>query len=953
MENTFLWHVAKDMLNKYGTNQANIAVVFPNKRAALFINQALTALAGKPVWCPKYLTISELFRNHSNLTIADPIKAICDLHKSFVSVTGKEETLDQFYGWGQLLLSDFDDIDKNNADAKKVFANLRDLREYDDLSYLSEQQKEIIKRFFGNLNDDKSLLQKRFLQLWDRLYQVYIDYNGRLKREGLAYEGMLYRDVISRENVTFEYEHYVFVGFNVLHEVERLLFKRLKSEGKATFYWDYDHYYTDINYEGQGHEAGIYIRRHLLEFPNELDNGDNNLYCQMNELKDMTFISAATENIQARYVSTWLRSLKRDPESKKVDTAIVLCNEGLLQTVIHSIPDDIGSINVTAGYPLQQTPIASLVTLLVNLWMNGFSKRHQAFRLHELNNLFRHPYAVFISPEIPELHRNLNENRIYYIKADELRKDESLSYLFDSIFEEDHETQKPHLTEWLKTIVKTVAQHGEDNNDAMFQESLYRMYTLLNRLSDLINSGDLIVENTTLQRLLRQLTAATTIPFHGEPARGVQIMGVLETRNLDFEHVLILSCNEGNMPKGVDDASFIPHALRAAYGLTTIDNKVAIYSYYFHRLLQRAKDVTILYCNATEGSHTGEMSRFMLQMLVEWRHSIKRETLQAGQTPVWNHVKAIEKHGVVTDRIRHLNVLSPTAINTYRTCQIQFFYKYVAGLREPDQTDEAQVDNRIFGNIFHRAAQLMYEQLLPEVIETLEPVDLLLKEPAKLATVLDQAISEELFNLPKGTVRHPELNGLQIINREVISTYLLQLLRNDRKLIPFRVIGHEVDVAYDVTIGDRKIKIAGRIDRIDQPNTGTQYSRLRVVDYKTGSRLAKDIKSMDDVFDSAKIQTYHNDYIMQALLYSIIVGKRQGGKVSPALLFVQRAGKDDYSPVLTYNGEPIDDVHTLENDFMEHLRQLLEELYDSRQPFVPTENKAHCSYCPYRAMCGK
>jgi hypothetical protein len=295
-------------------------------------------------------------------------------------------------------------------------------------------------------------------------------------------------------------------------------------------------------------------------------------------------------------------------------------------SVIHSIPEEVQQFNVTTGYPLQQTPIASLVMQLLALQYNGYAKRHQAFRLHYVSQVLRHPYAPLLSPASRELLKELSTKKVFYPSRQQLMVDEGLSVLFGEL--DSSPSEIAGIVNWLKRCVRKIAKAENSESSeyseyaekthtsALFQESVFRMYTLLNRLSELIEKEEVVVDTITLHRFIKQLIGSTTIPFHGEPAVGVQLMGVLETRNLDFDHLLILSCNEGNMPKGVNDASFIPHAVRSAYELTTIDNKVAIYSYYFHRLLQRAKDITILYNNSTEGTATGEMSRFMLQLMV-------------------------------------------------------------------------------------------------------------------------------------------------------------------------------------------------------------------------------------------------------------------------------------------------------------------------------------------------
>ena len=874
--NSFLEHVAADLLNRYGTNLARVAVVFPNKRASLFLNEHLARLAGKPLWSPAYITISDLFRSHSNWKVADPILLVCELHKCFIEATGMDETLDHFYGWGQLLLADFDDLDKNMGPADLVFKNLRDIHELDDISYLTEEQREMLKRFFSNFSEDhNSELKQRFLKLWSRIGNIYHLFNEQLASQQLCYEGALYRQVAENPDIEFHYDTYAFVGFNHLQEVEKTLFRRLEQEGKAIFYQDTE------------------------ELPPET----------------LTYISAPTENIQARYVSQWLTP-ERIAAGRK--TAIVLCDEKLLQTVIHCLPNEVEKVNVTTGYPLSQTAAATLVSQFFNLQINGFSLKANAFRRHWLELMNRHPYAKMMPED----------------------------------YADTHYTDNSELLHALLGIIRHVAKDPSPK-DQLATESLFRVYTILNRLTDLVESSVLKVDIITLQRLVTQVIQSTTIPFHGEPAEGIQIMGVLETRNLDFDHVLMLSCNEGNMPRGVSDTSFIPYSIRKAYGLTTVDHKVAIYEHYFHRLLQRAKDVTLVYNNATNDGQTGEMSRFMLQQMVE-RKNIRYHTLQAGQqtAPKRPHaiIKTEEVMKVMKDRFStEKGGISPTAISTYLRCQLRFFYHYVGNLIEPDDNDEDLIDNRIFGNIFHKAAQTLYErlkELTGNHITTLA-IDDLLKSAVEIEQAVDDAFRTELFQITDPHRKVPAYDGLQIINREVIIKYIRQLLEVDRKLTPFSILGLEKPVKMPLqwTI------VRGYIDRLDKitdPDTGEE--RLRVIDYKTGAKKHKDLPDVATIFDPAYVKD-HSDYYLQAFLYSHIVRQKTDLPVSPALLFIQHAGADNFDPVLKLGKDPVSDIATVSEEFMQLLTEKMSEIFCQDLAFSPTEDQDRCSSCPYQMLC--
>lgn len=978
----FLKIVAKDMLEKYGTDMSDIAVVFPNKRASLFLNNYLAQLAHKPIWTPTYITISDLFRRHSDLKVADPIKSICDLHKTFVKCTGIDETLDHFYGWGQLLLADFDDVDKNMVDAKQLFANLSDIHELDDVSYLTDYQKEMIRKFFSNFSDDhNSELKKRFLQLWCHFYDIYTEFNQRMTEQGLAYEGALYRSVVSNESIEFRHKKYLFVGFNMMQVVELNLLNRLKKQGKAAFYWDYDQYYMDGN-----NEAGHYIRQYLPYYPNELaDYPQQEIYNNMTKNKDITYISAPTENIQARYVNSWLKENGRYKMGRNV--AIVLSDESLLQSVIHSLPQEVGSINITIGYPLQQTPFYSLIQQLIQLQGIGHPKQGDTYRLHYVLIALRHPYTRYISEKYTELLAKLDEQKRFYPSRDFLSMDgdEGLTLLFRNLEEatasQDEYNRK--LITYLLDVLRTIGTHAKELNDPLFHESLYRTYTLLNRLQDLIIAGDLQVDIITLERLIQQLIQTTSIPFHGEPAEGIQVMGVLETRNLDFDHILVLSCNEGKLPKGVNDSSFIPYSLRKAYGLTTVENKVAIFAYYFHSMLQRAHDITLTYNNATEDGQSGEMSRFMLQMMVESQHSIRRKTLVAGQKPLRPTYSDAQKTDEVMAVLDNIKMITPTFLNTYQRCQKQFYYKYVKGLLEPDEIDEDEVDNKIFGNIFHRAAELFYytfaskddiatddqgkQRLIRPIVITADNLDHALKDTSLVYRLVDQAFREELFKVSSSDY-HPKYNGLQLINKEVIASYLRQLITIDRRQAPFTIIGMEIVVSTTLGVatarGQKLFRIGGFIDRLDSvaasgnPSAlGNLAERIRVIDYKTGRSRTSHPKDIEEVFSTQPLAIgKHNDYYLQAILYSLIVKNDRRYNpaqepVSPGLLFIQNAGADDYDPTLKLGKELLTDVAPLEAEFTNHLRSLLADIYDPALPLKPTEDKKRCVFCPYAALC--
>ena len=961
---SFLEYVAEDILRKYGTDLSHIAVVFPNKRASLFLNEHLARLAGKPIWSPAYITISDLFRSHAKRQVADPIKLVCELYKSFVTQTGTDETLDHFYGWGQLLLNDFDDIDKQLADADRIFANLSDLHEMDDDDFLSDEQRQVLRRFFSNFSDShNSELRQRFLRLWSRMSNIYHDFNQRLEAQGLAYEGALYREVaaplpspegdtkasaITASSTSPLGEDggglYLFVGFNVLLNVEQRLFTILRREGKARFYWDFDHYYMKDN------EAGHFISQYLADFPNELDINDSHIYQCFSQPKHISIASAATENIQARYAATWLKELLGAAEEKDKrisrETAIVLCNEGLLPVIVHCLPEEVHEVNITTGYPLAQAPVASLITNLIALRRDGYDHSRKHFRMRQAGTLLRHPYLLSASPQTGALLQQLKEEKNYFPTTEQLSADDLTTLLFRP-FAAQHSNVE--LLSWLCEVMQHIAK-ALGTDDVLRSESIFRAYTLLNRLLNLSKDGDLVTDITTLGRLITQLMQTTTIPFHGEPVEGLQVMGILETRNLDFRHLLILSAQEGNMPRGQSDTSFIPYSLRKAYGLTTPEHKVAIYSYYFHRLLQRAEDVTIVYNDSTADGQKGEKSRFLLQLMVESPHPISFLTLQGGQDSTRRLPQPVENRAQLPKQ------LSPTAINSYLRCPLLFHYRYVCGIKEPDDTDDDTIDNRIFGNIFHEASRILYVPFVEQKRQILaSDIDRLLKDKADIVRAVDMAFRQELFKIRDDRPNfRPRLNGLQLINREVIIHYLRQLLQFDRKFTPFTILGLETDVIMPLPLlgeAGRRLLIGGRIDRLDKITDSEGREHIRVIDYKTGSHRMKSLADVDAVFMQESLKE-HSDYYLQTLLYALIVAREHPQTpVSPALLFIQHAGGENYDPVLHFGKETISDVSVHADRFLEQLRAVINRMFDHSQPLEPTADQERCKRCPYRQLC--
>lgn len=955
---TFLKQVAHDLYNKTEGNFTKVAIVFPNKRASLFFNEYLAQESDRPIWSPTYVSISELFRQSSDLSIADPIKLVCDLYKVFQKATGSKETLDDFYFWGEMLIADFDDADKNMADTHALFSNLKDLNELmDNYDFLEEGQKEALSQFFHNFSINQvTELKQRFISMWNVLGDIYAEYKALLESQSIAYEGMLYRQVIEQLDVeALPYNKYIFVGFNVLNKVEHTLFKKLNEAGKAMFYWDYDTFYLNKT----PHEAGEFIRRNLRDFPSELPAS---FFDNLNQPKEVTFIESPTENGQVRYLPQWIRE---NLTSQEKETAVVLCNEALLQPVLHALPDNVKHINITMGFPLSQTPAYSFVNALMELHTSGYNPNNGRYLFAEVISVLKHPYTRQLSPEAEKLEQTLTRDNRFYPLPSELKQDNVLELLFTP--RRNNLDLCSMLSETLKEVAVIYQQQAASHSDAfdqLYRESLFKTYTLVNRFHTLIESKELNVQAGTFQRLLTRVMSSSSIPFHGEPAIGMQVMGVLETRNLDFRHLIMLSVNEGQLPKAGGDSSFIPYNLRKAFGMTTIDHKIAVYAYYFYRLMQRAEKVTLVYNTATDGINRGELSRFMLQFLIEWGYPVLRKQLEAAQSPQDSTPIIIEKTPDIMERMKSVfdirnnpkALISPSALNCYLDCPLKFYYKYVALLSAPDEVT-ADIDSAKFGSIFHYAAEHIYKDLTAHgKLISKENLETLLKDEVRLQTYVDNGFKELFFNLPPN--EQPEYNGIQLINSAVIVKYIQQLLRNDLRYAPFTFIGSEQRIFENIEIctstGDIQSRIGGIIDRID-----SKGESLRIVDYKTGGD-ADTPANVQSLFIPDKKRS---NYVFQTFLYASIVCKKLREKndsrlVAPALLYIHRAASEKYSPVIQMGEprkpkEPVDNFAQYEGDFRENLKTLLEDIFNPDISFTQTEIEDKCAYCDFRALCKK
>ena len=954
----FLKTVAEDLYSKYGAQGgglADITVVFPNRRARLFFDDWLSACSTQPVWSPQYTTIEDLFRSQSDLRPADRIEMVTLLHKIYQEELHTEESLDSFWSWGELMLADFDDVDRNLAPADQLFSLLREQRELSDTSFLTDEQRKAIVQFFGEMKNSKpTTLKKNHTAIWSILGNIYERFRELLSEKGIGYSGMIQRRVIeSIDTDRLTARKYAFVGFNSLDKAEKALFRAIQGAGKALFYWDYDPAYTDSNIR---HEAGRFLRDNLKEFSNELPAE----VFQSTHKAKLTIVETSTDNAQARFIPQWLGSLNVEKAGK--ETAIVLADENLLQPVLHSIPQErINNVNITMGYQLSETSLYSLVSALLD--MQRLAARNKGrYSIQTLNRVLGNPMTAALSKDAPSILEELRKSRRMFPDTDSLTGDSALAVLLTPTT--DNLSLLQYLLNVLKAFVPVIRERDDDTLfQPLNQEALYRIYTQINRLHSLVEQGNLQLQTETLCRLIRSILSSTTVPFHGEPAVGMQIMGLIETRNLDFKNVLLLSAQEGTLPKSGQNASFIPYNIRLAFGLTTIQDKSAVSSYNFHHLIQRADNVTMVYNGNADapGIGKGQISRYLLQLIVSGR-DIERRLLKSDRADSAPAVLSVSKTPEVLEQLCNTyqeTALSPSALNKYMDCKLKYYLAQIAGLKKPNDTD-TEIDYAMFGTLFHKSAELAYNELASkdDGIITREAIESLLNDKKRLIGFVQEAFTIDYFDKKK--IALDDYSGIQTINYEVIAQYLRQILQMDADLYaPFKYEAseskqYELPIQVDDPLNKGSqytVRLKGIIDRMDSKD-----GILRIVDYKTGKDKGTP-KSINDLFPPTKYK-YRNSQAFQILYYAYIMShqdKYSAHKLAPVLLFTRSSSKPTKEDIyFSIGNNVIYDFKTqCGQEFEEKLKNTISELFNPDIAFDPTDDEEACKNCDFKNLCGR
>lgn len=888
------------------------------------------------------LTISKLVSDLSENYESDQIAQIFLLHQIYQQVTGHQENLDEFYFWGEILLHDFNDIDKYLLDANDLFGNIKDLKEIENhFDYLSENQLKAIKSFWGiDLNSNGSSNRTQFLNVWSKLAEVYHCFKKELRKSNSCYNGMFYRDLVESWNENTEAkltsECYIFVGFNALNKVESKLFNLFSRNKNCSFFWDYDEEFL----LDEVHEAGYFMRQNLNRFhqPSDfkLEGGDKTT-------QQISIISVPSQITQTQILNHPDFKPKDNASMRFDDSAIILAEESLLVPTVSAVGALQREINITMGYPVNNTPVYSFVNLLIELQKN-YRKYNQkpAYYFKPVVSLLNHQlitkreYKALIN----EIH---NKNKIY-VELDFFRHDELLLLLFQQ------QTKWEGFADYLLQVINKLAgKYTNDENASLEAEYLYQTYLGIQQVKDALKANK--TDNVSLKlffRILQQVINRISIPFEGEPLSGIQVMGVLETRNLDFDKVYMLSVNHGRLPSAENAHSFIPYNLRKAFGLPTYEEHDAMYAYYFYRMLNRAQEVVLVYDSSSNGLTTGEMSRYLYQLIYDSKRNIKRLELDFNYKTNENKPIAVpstpERRAKLLKRYQERK-LSPSELNTYLDCKFKFYLSYIAGIKESNELEE-EVDNRIFGNLFHEASEFIYHEFGKGTI-TAEMLDKVAKNELKLNQAIHKAFAKSYFK--DETLKQVELSGNNKLVANNLLNYLRRMLLNDKKFAPFHIVGLEESCISEFKIEidgtEETFNIGGTVDRIDETTDG-----LRIIDYKTGRNAELNFKEINNLID--RDFNKKPKEIFQTLLYCEIYSRISGNTdIKPNIYKISDFFSNWFHPEITQNKNTVNYAE-LREEFSVVLHELLLDIFKPDNIFDQKE-KDDCGFCPYLNICGR
>ena len=950
MTEAFLKRLADYLLRTAKEGEDDLLVILPNRRAGLFLQRYLSESTDSSMWMPRVNGIGDFIEAESRLRLSDPVELLFRLYDIYSKLVVEAEPLDQFMQWGEMMIRDFDELDKYLIDAEQLFRNIRDMKALEEpLAGLEPEQLVFIRQFWeGFYEGDMTQEKRQFLQTWDLLPRLYFKLQEELRSSGEGYQGMQYRELANRillgEHALERSGRTIVVGFNALNRCEKLIFSSLREHG-ALFFWDYDRSYL----EDKGEEAGRFLRENIINFPEAVKLEE---FRGLDREKQIRIFELPTDVLQSKTVYHLLKD--EDPARlvKSTDTALVLCDEELLLPVLMSLPDGVEEVNITMGYPMKNTPVFSFLDSLLRLHYHARKKADGSTRFYykDVNDILQHPYYRKMQGEgSGELSKRIVSENMHMIDG-ELFKGDLEQMIFCPL--DTAASLLVYLRKIFLYLLRLIADKENRREDVLDREFCLQLIKQVNKFERL-SQGRNDISYKLMEHLLRRSLQNLRIPFEGEPLSGMQIMGILETRLLDFRHVILLSMNEDVMPAQQAAHSHIPYSLRLAFGLPSREDMDAIYAYYFYRLLQRAEQVDILFNGSTEGVSTGEISRYALQLIFEKNLEVIRPGLNVQAREV---TPIIVEHGeVASHKLMRFVVgseedryLSPSAINTYIDCSLRYYFRYIAGLGEMDEVSE-DIDVSAFGTVVHDSLNVLYLDIAGknDGIISKEALKELLRSNSYESLLKEQFIKHHYRGRKKESIE-----GRNILIFSVMLRYMKQVMEQDITIAPFELVAAEETYRrnLDIDVGGLSIELSlgGKIDRIDRVG-----GQLRVIDYKTG-RTDQKFKDVETLFDGS----YGNrsSAALQTLFYAWLVGETfPAGAVMPGLYTMKGLFEERFDPALQMTSLKKEGRVTsflpLEKQFIELLKVVLQELFDPAVPFVQRENDQKCTNCDYASLC--
>jgi len=944
--------LALHLIRTSGPDLGEIRIVLPNRRAGLFLQRHLARHSKQVHWSPRIYAINDFINEISQLNICDTVELLFTLHDIYSNCVELPDPFDEFYYWGEIMLKDFDELDKYMVDAHMLFSNIIDLKELEEpLAGLEPEQIQFIHQFWEGFHEGERTMEKeQFLQMWKLLPLLYHRLREVLMSRKEGYQGMQYREIAERIGKG-EMKHpikgrIIIAGFNALNGCEKKIFSWLEKLG-AEFFWDYDHQYTDDD----SSEAGLFMRGNIKQFPENMKLED---FRGLDQEKQIRIFELPTDVLQAKTVHRILEQKDKVHVRECTDTALVLCDEELLMPVVMSLPETVDEINVTMGYPLKSTPVYSFIDSLLRMQHNIRISREgvEQFYHKDVTSILLHPYMRLLDEGSGQsLLDNMIRNNLIMVERQ----------LFTGVLEqkifrdvEGAEVLLEYLREIFQQILESLSYQEEKIHQELDREFIFQLLVLLNKLETIIASRPTIT-TAILERLFRKMLSVLRVPFEGEPLSGLQVMGILETRLLDFKHVILLSMNEEVMPASHRGQSYIPYTLRIAFRMPAREDMDAIYAYYFNRLLQRADKIDLLFNSGSEGVRTGEMSRYLYQLIYgrgiqvirPGMEVMARETLPLVVSHSPDVERKLERY---TLNGREKKYLSPSAINTYIDCSLKFYLRYLAGIGEPDEVKE-ELDSAGFGTVVHESIRILYHEIADRHKGVITGAEL---EKMTRSELLEQVLRKVFLDFHFKGRKRATIEGRNIIIFRVMLRYLEKIIQTDIKAAPITLVSVEDTYTRNmkIRVGERnfEIRMGGKIDRVDRIG-----DILRVIDYKTGN-ARQGFSSLDSLFDSSLGN--RNGAAFQTLFYAwLVADKYSEESIMPGLYVMKALYEDTFDPALTMGSYSqrtrIDSFSEFEEEYLGLLKEVLVTMFDPGTPFIQTGQDQNCRYCDFAEICNR